>query len=147
LNFVKRAISKFVSRLVNSEVQQLKAEIALRDSVINTLCYRHVIENPEDSGDLRARIFADKFVDQARRGTLDPKAVPPSARLRNELVRAFYKLPSRTGLARYGHRPFDTRIMNTIREASEGLHKSGPFIDGSCFACGTHNPQQKGKSL
>jgi hypothetical protein len=101
----------------------LRREIAVRNLVIETLCYRHEIRNQMDGGHNRAQIRAGQLLASARKGTLDRVQVPPRVRLLIELEKAYYDLPGRISMAHMNDKPFPPRVYEDARKAAELVAK------------------------
>lgn len=90
----------------------------MRDEVIQALCYRYKIRNPEDCGWDRASIVAEQIIDQGRRGTLNTTDVPPSQRLLLELEKAYYSVPGRVSMTGMNNKPFPSRVATDAARAA-----------------------------
>lgn len=106
-------------------------EIALRDAVIETLCYRHEIRNQPDGGLWRAKIQAEDFLKAARKGTLNRIQVPPKVRLLIELEKAYYSLPERISMAHINDGAFPAQVYQDVKKAAEQISdRHGRLLEG-----------------
>jgi hypothetical protein len=115
------------------ENRLLQREVAIRDEVIQTLCFRYIIRCHEDGGWKRAAIFAEKYLNQSRQGTLDTALIPPSQKLLLSLEKAYYQLPGRISMCHMNDRPLSENVLkDSIVAAQLVANQEQPGIASRC---------------
>jgi hypothetical protein len=118
-------------RSINKNRPNWRREIILRNQVIETLCFRYKIRNQADCGHGRAQIFAQQYLDQARKGTLAPDLVPASMRLLIALEQAYYRLPGRISMAHVHDEPLAQKVFRDAAKASRVVREQSSTDDDS----------------